>query len=77
MDETRYPNIDDLIQSDGEITLGRVGLFPCTAIANADHGTLAMLVRRRDESLMALLDRLEAAIEDAIEREVYVDEING
>jgi len=36
-----------------------------------------MLVRRPNESLMELLERLDAAIEDALERDVFVDEING
>jgi hypothetical protein len=69
-------NIDFLIRSDGEITLGRVGPIRCAAIACDPHSSLAMLVRRRNESLMALLERLDAAIEDALEREVFVDEIN-
>ena len=77
MDDTRFPNIDDLIQSDGEVTLGRIGPFSCAATAGDRHCSYAMLVGRPDESLMALLARLDAAIEDAIEREIYVDEING
>lgn len=69
-------NIDFLIVSDGEITLGCVGPIRCAAIATDEHNTLAMLVRGPDESLMALLERLDAAIEDAMERDVFVDEIN-
>jgi hypothetical protein len=35
-----------------------------------------MLVRRPDESLADLLQRLDAAIEDACENGVYIDEVN-
>jgi hypothetical protein len=37
---------------------------------------LAMLVRRKGESLEALLRRLDAAIVDVYENEHYTDEIN-
>jgi hypothetical protein len=36
-----------------------------------------MLVKDADESLDELLVRLDAAIEDALERDIFVDEING
>jgi len=34
------------------------------------------LVRRPDESLSELLKRLDSAIENAIERQIFADEIN-
>ncbi|MCH4562245.1 hypothetical protein MKP05_03755 [Halomonas sp. EGI 63088] len=37
---------------------------------------LAMLVRRTGASLSSLLHRLDAAIEEALEREIFVAEIN-
>ena len=36
-----------------------------------------MLVRRPGESLAELLQRLDAAIEDAYENGVYIDEVNA
>lgn len=69
-------NIDFLVQSDGKITIGRSGPVGCAATASDLDQCLAMLVRRKGESLSSLLIRLDAAIEDALEREVYVDEVN-
>lgn len=70
-------NIDELIQDRGEVTLGRVGPIPCAAIATEGQQPLAMLVRRRRESLAALLERLDEAIGRAWDDEEFVDEING
>jgi hypothetical protein len=38
---------------------------------------LAALRRRDNEDLIALLDRLNVAIEKAVEDEIFTDEING
>ena len=70
------PNIEFLIDGNGEITLGRVGPAHCAATACNDHQALAMLVRRDDESLEQLLIRLDTAIDNAIEDEIFIDEIN-
>ena len=70
------PNIEFLIDGNGEITLGRVGPAHCSATACNDHQALAMLVRRDDESLEQLLIRLDTAINNAIEDEIFIDEIN-
>ncbi len=70
------PNIEFLIDGNGEITLGRVGPAHCAATACNDHQALAMLVRRDDESLEQLLIRLDTAINNAIEDEIFIDEIN-
>ena len=71
------PNIEFLINGEGDITIGQVGPFACTATANNQHQALAMLVRRDDETLEQLLIRLEAAINKAIEEEIFIDEINN
>jgi hypothetical protein len=71
------PNIEYLIDGDGDITIGRVGPFSCAATACNEHQTLAMLVRRDDETLPQLLMRLETAINKAIEEEIFIDEINN
>jgi hypothetical protein len=74
----KLKNIDVLLDGNGEIILGRVGPIDCAAIAaDDDNRCLAMLVRRPDESLIQLLVRLDAAIEDAWERDNFVDEIHG
>jgi len=70
-------NIESLIDGDGDITIGRVGPIPCGATAADEDQCLAMLVRRPSESLMDLLQRLDAAIGDAYENNVYIDEINA
>lgn len=71
-----FPNIESLIDGDGDITVGRVGPIRCVATAANDDQCLAMLQRRHGESLMDLLQRLDAAIADAYENNVYLDEVN-
>jgi hypothetical protein len=77
-DPVKLKNVEYLIDGNGEVTLGRVGPFRCTAIAaDDDNRCLAMLVRGSNESLMQLLARLDAAIEGALERDIFIDEINS
>ena len=70
------PNIQWLIENDGNIELDRVGPVACAAVASDEHNMLAALVRRDGESLDALFARLEEALVDAFNRELYIDEIN-
>lgn len=70
-------NIEFLIEGNGQITLGEIGPVSCAAVASQGSQCLAMLVRDEGETLMDLLARLDTAIEDALERDIYVDEING
>jgi hypothetical protein len=70
------PNITELIL-DGQITIGQIGPVGCVAVASDGHNTLAMLVRRRGESLAALLTRLDMAIDQALNEDVYTDEVNS
>ncbi len=69
-------NIDELISSGGQISLGQMSPIPCAAIANDEHNCLAMLQRRNGESLRDLLVRLDAAIAIAWNEERFIDEIN-
>jgi hypothetical protein len=69
-------NIESLINGDGEITIGSIASVPCAATASDTHQCLAMLVRRRGESLLELLQRLDAAIASAYNQERFIDEIN-
>jgi hypothetical protein len=70
------PNIADVISdgeiSDGEITVGVLRPVGCVATATDGHNCLAMLVRRRGETLAQLLTRLDQAIDKALtERHLY------
>lgn len=70
------PNIETLIEADGQITVGHLNPVGVVAIANAGRNTLAMLRRRRGENLAALLRRLDAAVHLALEEDERTDEIN-
>ena len=49
----------------------------CVVTACDDAQCLAMLVRRQNESLDALLQRLDAVIADAYENDRFTDEVNA
>jgi len=71
-------NIAALVEDGGEITLGRLqAIGKCVATACDDARCLAMLVRRKGESLDALLQRLDAAIADAYDNDCSIDEVNA
>lgn len=72
----KLDNIELLIDGSGEISIGRAGPVRCAACASDEDRALAMLVRRPGESLSELLKRLDTAIEDAMERQIFTDEIN-
>ena len=70
-------NIAALVEDGGEITLGHLdAVGRCVATATDNAQCLAMLVRRKGESLDDLLRRLDAAIVDAYENEHFTDEVN-
>ena len=69
------PNIAELIE-DGEITIGMLRPVGCVATAADEDRCLAMLVRRRGETLGQLLTRLDRAIGKAINEDIFTDEIN-
>src|SRR5664279_498603 len=69
------PNIAELI-ADGEITVGVLRPIGCVATATDGHNCLAMLVRRRGETLAQLLVRLDLAIGKAFTEDIFTDEIN-
>jgi hypothetical protein len=61
----------------GEITIGLIPpLRECIAIAHEGRNTLAMLKRRKGESLTQLLTRLDPAIALAHTTDIFTDEIN-
>ena len=61
---------------DGEITIGMLRPIGCVATATDEDCTYAMLVRRRGESLLQLLSRLDQAIDKALTLGIFTDEIN-
>jgi hypothetical protein len=70
-------NIDALIADGGDITIGAIYPIECAATAADNHNTVAMLVRRENETLNALLKRLDKAIGKFYDNDEIVDEING
>ena len=70
------PNITDLIDSGGQISVGGIGPIKCAAVANDDDICYAMLQRRPGETLQQLLERLDAAIDTAMQTQEMIDEIN-
>lgn len=70
------PNIAELIE-EGQITVGVLHKVSCiAATADDGHNTLAMLVRRKGETLAELLTRLDLAIAKAHNEGIFTDEIN-
>ncbi len=69
------PNLAGFIE-DGEITLGIVDPVGCVATAADEHASIAMLVRRKNETLTELLTRLDYAIGLALTEDIFTDEVN-
>jgi len=69
-------NIEQLVDGEGQITIGAIHPIRCVAIANDGHSSLAMLVRRDGETLTQLLIRLDAAIAKAYDQDTFTDEVN-
>lgn len=71
------PTLEEfVIHGDGQIAIGAIKPIACAAIANDEHNMLAALVRRPDETLQQLLERLDRAVQLALDDEVFTDEIN-
>ncbi len=69
------PNLAQFIE-DGEITIGIVNPVGCVATAADEYAPIAMLVRRKNETLTQLLTRLDYAIGLALTEEIFTDEVN-
>ena len=70
------PYVNEIIELGG-ISIGIVPpLTECVAIAHEGKNTLAMLVRRKGETLTQLLTRLDLAIGRAQTEDVFTDEVN-
>lgn len=70
-------NIEALIADGGDITIGAIYPIECVATAADSHNTVAMLVRRENETLNGLLKRLDKAIGKFYADDEIVDEVNG
>jgi hypothetical protein len=70
------PHIAELIAY-GEIMVGEKFPMGCVAVAHDGHNSLAMLKRRKGESLIQLLTRLDQAIAKANNEGAPTDEINS
>lgn len=75
--KSSHPRIEALIADRGGITIGAIDPIPCAATAADEHGTLAMLARRKGETVQDLLDRLEQALDHYWTNEESIDEVNG
>jgi len=74
----QWTNLQSLIDYGGEITLGRVPRMKvCAITASEEDQCLAMLQRRENETLVEMLDRLDAAVAHAWESNEFIDEINS
>ena len=69
-------NLTDLIDAGGQITIGAIDRFDCVAVANDEHNSLAMLRRKPGESIDELLIRLNRAVDQAWNDDLFIDEIN-
>lgn len=72
-----FPTLQAFIDSGGHFGVGHIYPIECAAIANDDHIMYAALQRRRGESLMDLLARLDASLKHRLENEDVIDEINA
>jgi hypothetical protein len=70
-----FPHIAELIDY-GQITVGVMEPVGCVAVASEDDNTLAMLERRKGDTLLQLLARLDQAIDKALTLGIFTDEIN-
>lgn len=71
------PYINEIIEQGG-ISIGIISpVSDCVAVAHEGRNTLAMLVRRKGETLLQLLARLDFAIARAQTDDVFTDEVNS
>jgi len=74
--DSQWAHIDALVKSGGQITLGRMAPLDGVAVAGDEHNLYAALRRRPDETLPALLQRLNQAIGLAQSGGTRTNEIN-
>ncbi len=72
-----WPHIEEFLESGGNIEIGSVRPMGYVAVASDEHNMLAALTRNTGETLMELMQRLEAAVDLAVNHDTFTDEING
>ncbi len=72
-----FPTLQAFIDGGGHFDIGYIHPIDCAAIANDDHNMYVALLRRRGESLMDLLARLDASLKHCLENDDIIDEINA
>jgi hypothetical protein len=73
----RWPNITELLANAGHITVGHIAPIEGVAVAANEYQLLVTLVRRSGEPVDGLLQRLDHAIGEALNRGVHTNEIEG
>ena len=71
-----WPHIEEFIESGGHISIGRIAPIKCAAVASDDHNMLAALSRNPGETFNELMNRLDRAVDLAINHDAQTDEIN-
>ncbi len=74
--EGLWAHIDALMKAGGQITLGRMAPLGGVAVAGDEHNLYVALRRRPDETVSALLQRLDQAIGVARTGGARTNEIN-
>ena len=72
----RWPNLQDLIDCDGTITIGEVAPITGAAVAAQGRQVHATLLISDGESFVKILDRLDTAVAKAVDDGIPTDEIN-
>ena len=73
----RWPNLQELIDSDGTISIGNIEQIGGAALALQGRQVHAQLrIGDKEESLLEILDRLDAAVARALDDGIIIDEIN-
>jgi hypothetical protein len=73
----QFPTLQAFIDYGGHIDIGRIRPIECVAIANDEDNMYVALQRRRGESLIDLLARLDASLKHCLDNEDFIDEINA
>jgi hypothetical protein len=72
-----WPHIEEFLESGGNIEIGRVSPLDYVAVASDEYTMLAALTRNAGETLMELIQRLDTAVDLAVNEGTLTDEING
>jgi hypothetical protein len=71
-----FPVLNRFVTSGGTIDVGRIESIDCAAVASDAEKFWVALTRRQDESLHALLTRLNDTLEYCLARNEQVDELD-